>query len=72
MFSYTLVIGATAFLAGIATALFAVVVIGIRSNDQPRCQAAPRNAPLDSFTRVTLGTRTWPNELVARNGRDDA
>jgi hypothetical protein len=72
MFSFTLVIAVTAFLAGTAAALFAVVVIGIRRNDRPRCQAVPRNAPLDSFTRVMLGTRTWPNEFVAPDGREDA
>lgn len=71
MFSLALVIAVTAFLSGAVTAVFSVIVIGIRRNDRPKSFPGPRNAPMDSFTRAVLGTRTWPNDLVAPGDRDD-
>ena len=61
MASYALVIAVTAFLAGAATAVFVMLVIGIRKADRPRRLPGPQDAPLDAVTRAMLGARNWPN-----------
>jgi hypothetical protein len=65
MFSVTLVIAIIAFLGGAATATFLVLSIGIRKGDRPRCRPDYPGSPVDSFTRVTLRTGTWPHSSVA-------
>jgi hypothetical protein len=60
MTSFTLVIAAAAFLSGAASAVFLMIVIGIRKADRRRLPGA-QNAPLDAVTRAMLGTGTWPN-----------
>jgi hypothetical protein len=60
MASY-LVIALTAFLAGAATAVFTMLVIGIRKSDRPRSLPPARSTPLDAVTRATLAAGTWPN-----------
>jgi len=61
MASLLLVIAVTAFLAGAATATFAMIVIGIRKVDRPRHLPVARLSPLDAVTRATLAAGTWPN-----------
>jgi hypothetical protein len=64
MASYALVIAVTAFLAGAATAVFVMLVIGIRKADRPHRRAAERNTLLDAATRSMLRANTWPNNPV--------
>ena len=45
MASFALVIAITAFLAGAATAVFVMLVIGIRKADRPRAGPPTRNTP---------------------------
>jgi hypothetical protein len=59
--AFVLVIAATAFLAGAATAVFVMLVIGIRKSDRPRTRPPARITPLDAVTRSTLAVGTWPN-----------
>jgi hypothetical protein len=61
MAAYVLVIAITAFLAGAASAVFIMLVIGIRRADRPRSSARVDSNPLDAVTRATLGAGTWPN-----------
>jgi multisubunit Na+/H+ antiporter MnhB subunit len=61
MASYVLVIGLTAFLAGAASAVFVMLVVGIRKVDRPRTRPRARGTALDAVTRSTLGAGTWPN-----------
>ena len=61
MASLMLVIAVTAFLSGAATAVFVMLVIGIRKADRPRSLPGARSTPLDAVTRTTLGAGTWPN-----------
>ena len=72
MFSFTLEIAVTAFLGGAAAAAFLMVSIGIRKGDRPRCRPDYPGSPVDSFTRATLRTGTWPHTPVAfgDSGRD--
>lgn len=56
-----IVIAITAFLVGAASAVFIMLVIGIRKADRPRSSASVDSNPLDTFTRTTLGAGTWPN-----------
>jgi hypothetical protein len=64
MTSFVLVIAITAFLAGGATGIFVMLVIGIRRGDRPRRGLAARNTPLDAATRSMLRASTWPNNPV--------
>ena len=57
MTSFVLVIAVTAFLAGAATAVFVMLVIGIRKADRPRARPPARGTPLDAVTRSTLAAR---------------
>ena len=61
-----LVIAVTAFLTGAATAVFTMLVIGIRKSDRPRTLPPARSTPLDAVTRSTLGAGTWPNGVGDR------
>jgi hypothetical protein len=61
MASLLLVVAATAFLAGAASAIFIMLVIGIRKADRPRGLPAASRTPLDAVTRATLAAGTWPN-----------
>ena len=54
MTSFTLVIAVTAFLAGAATAVFVMLVIGIRRGDRARLTDEP-GTHLDALTRSVLG-----------------
>jgi hypothetical protein len=56
-----LVIAIMAFLVGAATAVFTMLVIGIRKSDQPRSLPPARSTPLDAVTRATLSAGTWPD-----------
>jgi hypothetical protein len=69
MASFVLVIAITAFLAGAATAVFAMLVIGIRKGDRPR-RGPARNTPLDAATRSMLRANAWPNNPVVHGDRD--
>jgi hypothetical protein len=70
MASYALVIAVTAFLAGAATAVFVMLVIGIRKADRPRRGPDARNTPLDAATRSMLRANTWPNNPVVHGDRE--
>lgn len=61
MASLMLVVAATAFLTGAATAVFVMLVIGIRKADRPRGLPVASSTPLDAVTRATLAAGTWPN-----------
>jgi multisubunit Na+/H+ antiporter MnhB subunit len=61
MASYVLVIALTAFLAGAASAVFVMLVVGIRKVDRPRTRPRARGTALDAVTRSTLGAGAWPN-----------
>ncbi len=61
-----LVIALTAFLAGSATAVFTMLVIGIRKSDRLRSLSSACTAPLDAVTRSTLGAGIWPNGIGDR------
>ena len=63
MASFVLVIAITAFLAGGATGIFVMLVIGIRKGDRPR-RGPSRNTPLDAATRSMLRASTWPSNPV--------
>ena len=61
MASVLIVVAVTAFLSGAATAVFVMLVIGIRKADQPHRLPGGRSTPLDTVTRTTLAAGTWPN-----------
>ncbi len=61
MASLIIVVAVTAFLSGAATAVFVMLVIGIRKADRPRGLPRGRCTPLDAVTRSTLRAGTWPN-----------
>ena len=61
-----LVVAITAFLTGAASAVFTMLVIGIRRSDRLRSLSAAYSAPLDAVTRSTLGAGTWPNGVGDR------
>jgi hypothetical protein len=56
-----LVIAITAFLAGAVTAVFTMLVIGIRKADRPRSLSPACSTPLDAVTRSALRAGTWPD-----------
>ena len=60
-----LVIALTAFIAGAAAAVFAMVVIGIRKVDRPRNLPPARPTPVDAATRALLSAGSWPNGPAA-------
>jgi hypothetical protein len=66
-----LVITAVAYLAGAASAVFLVTVIGIRKNDRPeRILNAGSHWP-EACSRRVLNSRAWPDIPVYRPGRED-
>jgi hypothetical protein len=70
MASYVLVIAITAFLAGAATAVFIMLVIGIRKADRPGRLSTTENTPIDAATRSMLRANTWPNNPVVHGDRE--
>jgi len=70
MASVVLVIAITAFLAGGATGIFVMLVIGIRKADRTRRDPAARSNPLDAATRSMLRANTWPNNPVVHGDRE--
>jgi len=71
MAAFVLVVALTAFLVGVATAVFLMLSIGIRKGDRPERIVGTRDTPLDSRTRSVLGSGTWPNVPVYRADRED-
>ena len=71
MFYFALVIGITAFLGGAATATLVMISIGVRNADRPQCHLGYPGSPVDSFTRATLRTGTWPHASVAFRGSEE-
>lgn len=69
MASLMLVIAVTAFLSGAASAVFVLLVIGIRKADRPHSPRNEGGTALDAVTRATLGAGTWPNG-PASGGRE--
>lgn len=69
--AFCLVIAVTAFLAGAATAVFTMLVIGIRKSDRPRGLPPARSTPLDAVTRSTLAAGTWPNGPALGDRKSD-
>lgn len=63
-----LVIAITAFLAGAATAVFTMLVIGIRKADRPHI-LPPASTPLDAVTRSALRAGTWPDGLLSATAK---
>lgn len=66
-----LVITAVAYLAGAASAVFLVAVIGIRRGDRPERILNPSSSRSEACARDLLGTGTWPGIPVYRPGRED-
>ena len=65
MFTITLVIAVITFIGGAAAATLLMISIGIRKADRPRCRPGYPGSPVDSITRATLRTGTWPHTPVA-------
>ena len=70
MASFVFVVAITAFLAGGATGIFVMVVIGIRKSDRPRRGPVARSTPVDAATRSMLRANTWPNNPVVHGDPD--
>jgi hypothetical protein len=66
-----LVITAVAYLAGAASAVFLVIVIGIRKNDRPERIVGSRSSRSQACSRSALNSGTWPDIPVYRPGRDN-
>lgn len=66
-----LVITAVAYLAGAASAVFLVAVIGIRKGDRPERILHAGSHWSESCSRRILNSRTWPDVPVYRPGRED-
>jgi len=71
MTSLGLVLVVTAFLSGAASAVFIMVVVGIRQGDRPWHLHDARDTTAGAVTRTVLGTGTWPNVPVAFDNRDE-
>jgi hypothetical protein len=71
MASLMLVIALTAFLAGAATAMFLMLIIGIRRGDRPERILQPSSSSLEARTRSVIGSGTWPHVPVYRNNYED-
>ena len=67
--SFVLVVALVAFLAGAAAAVFLMLFIAIRKGDRPERILGNENSRLDTCTRRVLGSGTWPNAPVYRDGR---
>jgi len=66
-----LVITAVAYLAGAASAVFLVAVIGIRKGDRPERILNAGSQWSESCSRRILNSRTWPCIPVYHPGRED-
>ena len=66
-----LVITAVAYLAGAGSAVFLVVVTGIRRGDRPERILGTRSSRSQACARRVLHGGTWPDVPVCRPGRDD-
>lgn len=71
MASFVLVITLTAFLGGAGTAVFVILVIGIRKGDRPERILENRHSQIDACTRSVLHSGTWPNVPVYRDEREE-
>ena len=71
MTSLDLVLMVTAFLSGAASAVFVMVVVGIRQGDRPWHLHGGRDTAASAVTRTVLGAGTWPNVPVAFDNRDE-
>ena len=71
MASYALVIAITASLTGAATAVFIMLVVGIRKADHPHRRPIGRSTPMDAATRSILRANTWPNNPVVHGDREE-
>ena len=66
-----LVITAVAYLAGAASAVFLVAVIGIRKGDRPERILNAGSQWSESCSRRILNSRTWPCIPVYHPDRED-
>jgi hypothetical protein len=66
-----LVITAVAYLAGAASAVFLVAVIGIRKGDRPERILIAGSQWSESCSRRILNSRTWPCIPVYHPDRED-
>lgn len=71
MTAFVLVIAATAFLTGAVSAVFVMLVVGIRKADRPRTRPPARTTALDAVTRSTLAAGTWPNGPALGDRQDN-
>jgi len=71
MTSLGLVLLVTAFLSGAASAVFVIVVVGIRQGDRPWHLHDARDTAAGAVTRTMLGSGNWPNVPVAFGNRDE-
>ena len=71
MTSLGLVLVVTAFLSGAVSAVFIMVVVGIRQGDRPWHLHGMRDTTPGAVTRAMLGTGTWPNVPVAFDNREE-
>ena len=71
MTSLGLVLVVTAFLSGAASAVFIMVVVGIRQGDRPWHLHDVRSTAAGADTRTMLDTGTWPNVPVAFDNREE-
>ena len=71
MASYALVIAITTFLAGAATAVFIMLVVGIRKADHRHRGQVSRSTPTDAATRSILRANTWPNNPVVHGDGEE-
>ena len=71
MTSLGLVLVVTAFLSGVASAVFVMVVVGIRQGDRPWHLDGGRDTATGAATRAMLGAGTWPNVPVAFDNREE-
>ncbi len=66
-----LVIPAVAYLAGVASAVFLVTVVGIRRGDRPERILNASSSRSEACARSLLHSGTWPDIPVYRAGRED-
>ena len=66
-----LVITAVAYLAGAASAVFLVAVIGIRKGDRPERILNAGSRWSESCSSRILSSRTWPCNPVYHSDRED-
>ena len=66
-----LVIAAVAYLAGAASAVFLVTVIGIRRGDRPERILNAGSSRSEACARRLMHSGTWPDVPVYRPGRED-